>query len=128
MKVYTTKTGAKVLGLKQDTLKRYAQKYGIGSQPGGPYTAYLFTLDDLMKIGARERKWKEIEQAEDREELGLPPRFDPSVIKNKRRSRRDGVQESDTQRAGEGADQGAGEGDGPEHEPDSEAVREDQED
>lgn len=84
MTLYTTKTGAKVLGVKQDTLKRYALKFNIGSQPGGPGTPHLFTKEELLQIkDIRSRKWDRVEQAEDRKELGLPPVFDPSVIKKK---------------------------------------------
>ena len=82
-KVYTTRTGAPLLGIKQDTLKIWAIKSGIGSQPGGPGTAYLFTHDDLLAI----RKWRIengqhsrpefIQRGEDLDELGLGPFYDP---------------------------------------------------
>lgn len=86
MKVYTTKTGAKVLGVKQDTLQHYAIRLGIGSQPGGKGTPWLFTVDDLLTIrdrakvgadslGRLRRKWESVEEAEDREELGLGPLY-----------------------------------------------------
>jgi hypothetical protein len=80
-KIYTTKTGAKVLGMKQDTLKHYAVQYGIGSQPGGFHTPWLFTFDELLTIRNRvvnelaSVKMGFVEEKEDREELGLGPLY-----------------------------------------------------
>lgn len=94
MSLYTTKTGSKVLGVKQDTLKRYALKYGIGSQPGGPGTPHLFTREELLVIkDIRERKWVRVQEAEDRDELELPPEFDPASIKSTKKSIRDMVRD-----------------------------------
>ena len=70
--IFTTKTGAKALGIKQDTLKHYAVQFDVGSQPGGPGTPRLFTQEDLLEL--REcRAWicEENERNEDREALGL---------------------------------------------------------
>lgn len=53
--MYTTKTGAKILGLKQDTLKCYANRFGYGIQPGGPGTPYIFTYAELMRMRERMR-------------------------------------------------------------------------
>jgi hypothetical protein len=79
-RIYTTKTGAKVLGVKQDTLKRYAWLYGIGSQPGGKNTPWLFTEQDLIDLrGRSELKWEKVEAAEDRDELGLGPLYNPDT-------------------------------------------------
>lgn len=74
-KVYTTNTGARALGVKQDTMKHYAHKFGVGSQPGGPGTTWLFTHDDLMLIRRRTQKWEKVEREEDRESLGLGPLY-----------------------------------------------------
>jgi hypothetical protein len=78
--IYTTKTGAEVLGVRQDTLKHYALRFNIGIQPGGPRTPWLFTKEDLLKIrnraglhgdGLVKYKSRDVEAKEDREELGL---------------------------------------------------------
>lgn len=80
MKLYSTKSAARVLGVKQDTVKHYAIRFEVGSQPGGPGTPYVFTLDDLKLIreirstGPRTVK-RPVEEAEDREELELGPMF-----------------------------------------------------
>lgn len=84
IKIYTTCSGAKVLGVKQDTMKHYAQKYkNIGFQPGGPGTPWMFTLSDLLEIRrlrSLERTPREvIEEAEDREELGLGPLYNDDL-------------------------------------------------
>lgn len=72
MKVFTTKTGAKALGIKQDTLQHYAVRFGIGSQPGGPGTPWLFTQEELLTLREREMwRWEKVEMQEDREILGL---------------------------------------------------------
>ena len=71
MKIFTTKTGAKVLGVKQDTLKHYAVKFGVGIQPGGSGTPWFFTMEHLMTIRERAWKWEKVEMQENREELGL---------------------------------------------------------
>ena len=74
--IYTTKTGAKVLGVLQDTLKCYANRFGIGSQPGGPGTPYLFTVEDLRALRKRGRvRLERTEKNEDREALGLGPLY-----------------------------------------------------
>ena len=62
--IFTTRTGARVLGIKQDTLKHYAIKFGVGYQPGGVGTPWLFTLDDLRAIRKRD-KWDDIDLKED---------------------------------------------------------------
>lgn len=75
-RVYTSKTGGKVLGVKPDTMRHYFYALGIGYQPGGEGTTILFTLDDLLKIREqKQRRWSRVEQSEDREELGLGPMF-----------------------------------------------------
>ena len=84
VKIYTTKTGADVLGVKQDTMKHYAQKYNdIGFQPGGPGTPWMFTLSDLLEIRrlrALERAPRDyVEEAENREELGLGPLYNDDL-------------------------------------------------
>lgn len=95
MKVYTTKTAAPVLGVKQDTVKHYALRFGIGFQPGGPGTGWLFTIEDLVKIRekARElsiemgtasaRRYERIEEQEDRDELGMGPLYNPDASPRK---------------------------------------------
>lgn len=82
--LYTTRSGASVLGIKQDTLKHYAIKYSIGSQPGGPGTPWIFTLDDLKEFrrirSESQRQVKEVVQiGEDREELGLGPLYNSDM-------------------------------------------------
>ena len=84
-KIYTTRSGAEVLGVKQDTLKHYALRFGIGTQPGGPGTPHIFTKADLLAIRAKVREFTEpfasprryslIEEREDRDELGLGPLY-----------------------------------------------------
>lgn len=81
--IYTTKSGARVLGIKQDTLKFYATKFGVGSQPGGPKTPWLFTDDDLREIREREQKWGKVEEMEDREAFGLGPIFNEDLTPNR---------------------------------------------
>ena len=68
--IFTTKTGAMALGIKQDTLKHYVMKFEVGLQPGGPGTPWIFTLDELLMIRNR-AKWDKVEIKEDREILGL---------------------------------------------------------
>jgi len=41
---------ARVLGIKGCTMTTYAVRYGIGNQPGGAGTPWIFTLDDLQRI------------------------------------------------------------------------------
>lgn len=78
MKIFTTKTGADVLGIKQDTLKRYASKYNVGSQPGGFGTPHFFTLDDLCTLRhCRKYRHEATEMQEDREVLELGPLYNP---------------------------------------------------
>jgi len=78
-KLYTTKAGAEVLGIKQDTLKHYAIRLGIGVQPGGPRTPYLFTEEEILSLRNRsfQYKWAKVEEREDREALGLGPMYNP---------------------------------------------------
>ena len=83
-KIYTTRTGGRVLGVRQDTLKHYALKYDhVGVQPGGPGTPWMFTLDDLKEIRrlrSIERAPREsVEMAEDRDELELGPMYDKDL-------------------------------------------------
>ena len=79
--MYTTKTGSKVLGIKQDSLKRYAIRNNYGVQPGGPKTPRLFLLEDLLEVRDRWKpfsyKWERVEAAEDRVELELGPMYNP---------------------------------------------------
>lgn len=79
--IYTTKTGGPILGVKQDTLKIYAIRSGIGNQPGGPGTPYYFTRQDLLDIREWKRtagRWRrsKTQMAEDREALGVGPMYD----------------------------------------------------
>lgn len=84
-KFYTTKSGARILGLKQDSLKHYAVRYGIGFQPGGVGTPWVFTPEDIMEIRNRALllgcsvKYEKVEMLEDREELGLGPLYNPDA-------------------------------------------------
>lgn len=83
-KLFTTKTGARVLGVKQDTLKHYAMRFGIGSQPGGPKTPWVFSLDDLKEIhklrAMGERGFvHRSDTVEDRETLGLGPMYNSDL-------------------------------------------------
>lgn len=50
MKLYTTRSAARVLGVKQDTVKHYALRLGIGIQPGGPHTPWLFTAEHVQEL------------------------------------------------------------------------------
>jgi len=77
--VFTSKTGAVVLGIKQDTLKHYATKFGIGMQPGGPGTPWIFTLEELSELRERVQKWEKVEAQEDRDVLGLGPLYNPDA-------------------------------------------------
>ena len=80
MKVFTTKTGAKALGMKQDTLKHYVVKFDVGFQPGGSGTPWLFTLEELRIIRDRTtRKWESVEREEDREVLELGALYNPDA-------------------------------------------------
>jgi len=82
-KFYTTKSGARVLGVKQDTLKHYALRFNIGSQPGGPGTPWVFTPEEILEIRNRafpnSYKWEKVEREEDRDELGLGPLYNPDA-------------------------------------------------
>lgn len=81
VKLYTTKSGSGVLGVKQDTLKHYAMKFGIGLQPGGEFTPYVFTLENLLEIRSRTKMYRREanEILEDREELELGPMYNPDA-------------------------------------------------
>lgn len=86
-KIYTTKSAAKILAVKQDTVKHYALRFHIGSQPGGPGTPWIFTKDDLIAIRnklrdlafsrgcASPRRYESIEEFEDRDEMDLGPLY-----------------------------------------------------
>jgi hypothetical protein len=82
-KFYTTRSGSSLLGVKQDTLKHYALRFNIGTQPGGEGTPWVFTHDDLLAI--REmclttcRLRERVESLEDREALGLGPLYNPDA-------------------------------------------------
>lgn len=90
-KIYTTKSGSNILGVKQDTLKHYALRFGIGTQPGGPGTPWIFTVDDLLAIRAEladisvarsmisVRRYEHIEAGEDRDALGMGPMYNPDA-------------------------------------------------
>lgn len=85
---FTTKSGARVLGVKQDTLKHYARRFGIGSQPGGPGTPWLFTLEDLREIHSRRAMGERgfvhrSDGVEDRKALGLGPMFNSDLSPKK---------------------------------------------
>jgi len=84
MEIFTTRTGAKVLGMKQDTLKHYALKFGVGFKPGGPWTAWLFTLEDLLTIRDRAVRREQVEMREDREVLGLGALYNEDKSPRKR--------------------------------------------
>lgn len=75
--IFTTKTGAEVLGIQQDTLRKYATKYDVGFQPGGLWTPHLFTLDDLKELRKRTPKSELVEMQEDRVVLELGPLYNP---------------------------------------------------
>lgn len=77
--IFTTKTGAEVLGIRQDTLRLYATKYGVGFQPGGLRTPRLFTLDDLKTLRKRKGKLIITEMCEDREVLELGPLYNSNI-------------------------------------------------
>ena len=79
MILYTSETGSDVIGLEPGTMRHYAKKYGVGFQPGGPGTQWLFTLEDLLSIRNRPRKFAEVEMREDREVLGLGPLYNPDA-------------------------------------------------
>jgi hypothetical protein len=57
----------------------YANRYGVGEQPGGPGTVWVFTFQDIMTIRNRQRpdsyKWEKVERKENREQLGLGPLY-----------------------------------------------------
>lgn len=73
--LYTTRTGAAILGMKQNTLSQYAVRFGIGTQPGGHRTPLVFTKEDILSIrnrfGKVKYKHKRVEKGEDRVALGL---------------------------------------------------------
>ena len=82
MKIYTTKTGADALGITQRTLRQYAGKFNVGSQPGGVGTPHYFTIDEILKIRNRGKytyKHERVEEKEDRVELGLGSLYDPDL-------------------------------------------------
>ncbi len=73
-RVYTVTTGAKVLGMKPNSLRVLALKHSVGIQPGGKGTPRLFTKEMLLFLRKRVKRHKAlIEQKEDRNELGLGP-------------------------------------------------------
>ena len=69
--------------MKQDTLKHYALRLKIGSQPGGPGTPHIFTQNELLEIRNRaypdSYKWEKVEMKEDRKKLGLGPLYNPDA-------------------------------------------------
>lgn len=71
--LYTVTTAAPLLGMKPNTLRKIAREHGWGIQPGGPGTPRLFTLEQLLEIRGRGRKWSKVEEREDRDALGLGP-------------------------------------------------------
>jgi DNA-binding transcriptional MerR regulator len=76
MKLFSTKDAAKILGLKPNTVRVYALKHGIGSQPGGPGTLRVYTVEDLQQLRKiRSRKWYRAEIVEDREAMELGPLY-----------------------------------------------------
>lgn len=74
VRMYTVTTGAKVLGMKPNSLRVLALKHSVGIQPGGKGTPRLFTKEMLLFLRKHVKRHKAlIEQKEDREELGLGP-------------------------------------------------------
>jgi len=59
--------------MKPNTLRKIARERGVGIQPGGSGTPRLFTLEQLLEIRGRSRKWSKVEDQEDRDALGLGP-------------------------------------------------------
>ena len=47
VKVYNAASAGRVLGVKANTMTVYATRHGIGTQPGGPGSAWIFALEDL---------------------------------------------------------------------------------
>jgi len=47
IKVYNAASAGRVLGVKANTMTVYATRHGIGTQPGGPDSAWIFALEDL---------------------------------------------------------------------------------
>ena len=80
--IYTTRTGAKLVGLSPTTLRHCAVKYGYGRQPGGKGSPHIFTVDDLKKVLQRYKKRVKAEAKEDRAKLGLGPMFKPDPYLN----------------------------------------------
>ena len=72
-KLYTVTMGAPLLGMKPNTLRKLAREHDWGMQPGGSGTPRLFTLEQLLEIRDRSRKWSKVEELEDRDALGLGP-------------------------------------------------------
>lgn len=82
-KLYTAKTGAKILGMTSSSLRWYARRFNIGQKLEGMTTGWIFTRNDLLLIQKRSRKWFKIEAKENRKELGLGSMFkhDPFLDK-----------------------------------------------
>lgn len=76
MKTFTTKAGAKALGLKQATLRHYAKKFNVGSHPEGVGTPWLFTRKELLVIRNRAKKGEKVEMRENRRVLRLGAFYD----------------------------------------------------
>ena len=51
--VHTTRSVAKLTGLDQDTVRKYAAQLNLGRQPGGPGTPRFFTKADIDLIYRR---------------------------------------------------------------------------
>ena len=84
LKLYTTKTGAPVLGVKPNTLLRYAMRFGIGVQLAGPNSTHIFTIDDLREIRrirgmGKIGVYEYIQEIEDRKMLNLGPLYNPDL-------------------------------------------------
>ena len=77
--IYTVSTGAPLLGIKSNTLRKLAKKMNKGVQPGGPETPIFFTLEELLEIRERKYKWEKVEELEDRKALGLGPLYPVKV-------------------------------------------------
>ena len=98
MKLYTTRTAACILGVKQDTVKHYSVKFGIGRQPGGFHTPWMYTLEDLQRIREvrKHPQYERFQALEDRDELELGPMFRSVDESDYLRQRRRGEVDGDT--------------------------------
>ena len=73
IRFYTVTVAARMLGLKPNSLRKWALRHGMGIQPGGRGTPRYFTMDMIDEIRDRDYKKRRVTEQEDCKAMGFDP-------------------------------------------------------